>query len=178
MKNSTNLLKRNFYNQNTIKIAQNLLGCYLVREYYGKIIKAEITETEAYRGEYDLASHASRGKTNRTKIMYGAPGHAYIYIIYGMYFMFNVVTEKKDFPAAVLIRSVSTFKRFNGPGKVTKFLHLGKSLNGYDLTKGQKIWLEKPKIKRPFRVIKSPRVGIDYAKHCQKWMWNFKLKES
>lgn len=181
------ILKRNFYNQNTVKVAKGLLGCFLVREYKSKIIKARITEVEAYRGEYDLASHASRGRTKRTEIMYGHSGHAYIYMIYGMYFMLNVVTEEKDFPAAVLIRGVKTpsvlrtsplwkgGEDLNGPGKLTKFLHIGKSLNGYDLTIGKKIWIERPENKKKFKIIKSSRIGIDYARHCRKWKWNFKI---
>ena len=79
------IIKRKFYNRNTIKVAKDLLGCFLVREYKGKIIKAMITETEAYRGHHDLASHASRGRTPRTEIMFGHPGHAYIYMIYGTF---------------------------------------------------------------------------------------------
>jgi len=176
------LLKRNFYNRNTTKVAQDLLGCFLVREYKGKITKAMITETEAYRGEYDLASHASKGRTARTEIMYGRPGHAYVYMIYGMYFMLNVVTEEKDFPAAVLIRGVRPVEahcnaslHLDGPGKLTKFLHIDKSLNGYDLTKGEKLWIERPEEKMKFKITKSPRMGIEYAKHCKKWRWNFKI---
>ena len=165
------LIKRKFYNRNTIQVAQDLLGCFLVREYRGKIIKAMITETEAYRGHYDLASHAVRGKTERNKIMFGESGCAYIYLIYGMHFMLNVVTEKKDFPAAVLIRGA---ENLNGPAKLTKYFHINQSLNSYDLTKGKKLWLEYPSEKVKFKIIKSPRIGVDYAKHCRKWKWNFK----
>lgn len=185
------ILKRKFYNRNTIKVAEDLLGCFLVRQYRGKIIKAMITETEAYRGEYDLACHAAKGMTNRTEIMYGHPGHAYVYMIYGMYFMLNVVTEKKGFPAAVLIRAVEIQNpplfdkervpegrvRLNGPGKLTKFLHIDKFLNNYDLTIGKKLWIEsasRQTKKEKFKIKRSPRVGIDYAKHCKSWKWNFK----
>lgn len=171
------ILKRNFYDRNTIKVARDLLGCFLVRNYRGKTIKVIITETEAYRGEYDLACHASKGKTERTEIMYGRPGHAYIYMIYGMYFMLNVVTEEKDFPAAVLIRGVKTEdgKLLDGPGKLTKFLHVDKSLNGWNLTKGKKLWLEPSNsiIKKGLKIAKNRRVGIDYARHCKEWKWNF-----
>ena len=182
------IIKRNFYDHNTIKVAKELLGCFLVRKYRGKIIRAMITETEAYRGEYDLASHASRGKTSRTEIMYGHPGRAYVYMIYGMYFMLNVVTEKKDFPAAILIRAIQTEdgKRLDGPGKLTKFLHVDKSLNDCDLAKGEKLWLESassPRVeagrrtkdkKRP-KIMKSPRIGINYARHSKAWKWNFRI---
>lgn len=171
------IIKRNFYDRNTIKVAKELLGCFLVRKYRGKITKVMITETEAYRGEYDPASHASRGKTSRTEIMYGHPGRAYIYMIYGMYFMLNVVTEEKNFPAAILIRAVETEdkKKLSGPGKLTKFLHIDKSLNNRDLTRGEKLWLEYPKSRKRYKIIKSPRVGIDYARHAKAWKWNFQI---
>jgi DNA-3-methyladenine glycosylase len=180
------IIKRNFYNQNTIKVAKDLLGCFLVREHRGKIIKAIITETEAYRGRRDLASHASRGRTQKTEIMFGHPGHAYIYMIYGMYFMLNVVTEEKDFPAAILIRGIhiiqnSKFEiqnsKTNGPGKLTKYLNITKNLNGWDLTKGKKLWIEQLRypMSKKYKIVKSPRIGIDYARHCRKWKWNFKI---
>ncbi|MDR3558835.1 MAG: DNA-3-methyladenine glycosylase [Candidatus Pacebacteria bacterium] len=176
------LLKRSFYNRHTLQVARDLLGCFLVRKYKGKIIRAMITETEAYRGEYDLASHASKGRTERTEAMYGAPGHAYIYMIYGMYFMLNVVTEEKDFPAAVLIRAVKTVGgknfcslRLDGPGKLTKYLHIDKSLNGHNLTRGDKLWIECPAEKKKYKITRSPRRRIEYAKHCKDWKWNFQI---
>jgi DNA-3-methyladenine glycosylase len=199
------VIGRDFYNQNTIRIAKRLIGCYLVRRYKRKIIRVMIIETEAYRGEYDLASHASKGRTGRTEIMYGSPGVAYVYMIYGMYFMLNVVTEEEGYPAAVLIRGISVgdaYRRLknrnayarslqdndlklSGPGKLTKFLHIDKSFNGHDLTRGEKLWIEYPTkgnsipnwglSSQKHKVIKSPRVGIDYARHCREWKWNFKV---
>lgn len=179
-------LKRNFYARNTVQVAKDLLGCFLVREYRGKIIKAMIAETEVYRGEYDLACHASKGRTKRTETLYGEPGHAYVYLIYGMYHLLNVVTEKKDFPGGVLIRAIETPPfplqeegmgvRLNGPGKLTKYLHIDKFLNNHDLTIGKKLWIERPRDMKKVKIIKSPRVGIDYARHCKHWKWNFRLK--
>ncbi|MBI2062470.1 MAG: DNA-3-methyladenine glycosylase, partial [Candidatus Yanofskybacteria bacterium] len=99
-------LKRNFFNRNTIKVAQELLGKCLVRKINNKIIKARITETEAYCGTKDLACHASRGLTERTKVMFGPAGFSYVYMIYGMYHCLNIVTEKESNPSAVLIRCV------------------------------------------------------------------------
>ena len=128
-------------------------------------------------------------------------------MIYGMYFMLNIVTEEKDFPAAVLIRAISlplekgdarraerfekqnkSFKsssnppfpkeeatRLDGPGKLTKFLRIDKSLNGLDLIKGKKLWIECPTNRKKFKITKSPRVGIEYARHCKAWKWNFKI---
>jgi DNA-3-methyladenine glycosylase len=189
------ILGRKFYQKNTLEIAQSLLGCVLVRKIGRKIIKAMITETEAYMGEDDLASHASKGRTPRTELMYGEAGHAYVY----MYHCLNVVTEQKNFPAAVLIRAVhpvksslkrgltsSEFnrvkienvdhKKTNGPGKLCKFLEIDRKLNGWDVTAGEKLWIEKPDKKISKKLIKAnKRIGIDYAKHCKEYLWRFTL---
>ncbi len=180
MKKQSQIINKKFYQRNTLKVAQELLGCFLVRRYRGKTIWAMITEMEAYHGEDDLACHASRGKTPRTEVMYGAPGQAYVYMIYGMYYMLNIVTEKKDFPAAVLIRAVKIdaidCKKTNGPGKLCKFLKIDKKLNKWDLTRGEKLWLEarNSKMKLP-KIRKSKRIGIDYAKHCREYLWRFSV---
>jgi DNA-3-methyladenine glycosylase len=187
------ILPKKFYQQNTLKVAQDLLGCFLMRKSAGqrreKIIKGIITETEAYMGEDDLASHASKGRTPRTEIMYGEAGRAYVYMIYGMYHCLNIVTEKKDFPAAVLIRglaNVSEWKadkrewveiksapKLNGPGKLCKFLKIDKKLNNHDMTKKDVLWIERGiKIKKS-HIEKSKRIGIDYAKHCKEYLWRF-----
>ncbi len=97
-------LSRQFFNRPTLQVAKELLGKFLVYKINEEIIAAMITETEAYIGPRDLASHASHGKTPRTEVMFGPPGHAYIYLIYGMYHCFNIVTERDGYPAAVLIR--------------------------------------------------------------------------
>ncbi len=178
------ILKRNFYNQDTLIVAKSLLGCFLMRKVNGKIIKAKITETEAYRGKNDLASHASRGRTPRTELMFGEAGHAYIYMIYGMYHCLNIVTEKKDFPAAVLIRSVkiekTNYKKTNGPGKLCKFLKIDKKLNSYDMTKREEMWIVSPKLAdfgtKKTKIKKLKRIGVDYAKHCKEYLWRFALE--
>jgi DNA-3-methyladenine glycosylase len=175
-----NILGRKFYSRSTLKVAQELLGCFLVREYRGKIIRAIIMETEAYVGEDDLASHASRGRTPRTELMYGEPGRAYVYMIYGMYHCLNIVTEKKGFPAAVLIRGVEiekvVSKKTNGPGKLCKFLKIDRKLNGWDITKGEQLWIEpRDPRARLSGIKKSKRIGVDYAKHCKEYLWRFSL---
>jgi DNA-3-methyladenine glycosylase len=176
-------LLRKFYKRNTLKVAQDLLGCFLVRKSAGrrrnKIIKGIITETEAYVGEDDLASHASKGRTPRTEIMYGEAGYTYVYMIYGMYFCLNIITEKKDFPAAVLIRGIKVenidHKKTNGPGKLCKLLKIDKKLHGIDVTKKDKLWIESGiKIKKS-QIKKSKRVGIDYAQHCKEYLWRFRV---
>jgi DNA-3-methyladenine glycosylase len=174
------ILPKNFFNRDTLKVAQELLGCVLVRKIGNKIIRGMITETEAYKGKKDLASHASKGRTPRTELMFGEAGRAYIYLIYGMYYCLNIVTEKKDYPAAVLIRSVKIenidYKKTNGPGKVCRELKIGKELNGWDITRGEKIWIERG-IKVPSKNIKkAKRVGVDYAQHCREYLWRFYSK--
>lgn len=175
-------LSRKFYKENTLQVAEKLLGCFLIREYRGKIWRARITEVEAYIGEDDLACHARVGKTKRTEVMYGEPGRAYVYLIYGMYNCLNIVTEEKDFPAAILIRGVEiegvSHKETNGPGKLTRFLHIDRSCNTLDLTKGEKLWIEypSPRLRSTETIIKSKRIGIDYAKHCKDYLWRFELK--
>lgn len=165
------------------------MGCVLVRKIRNKEIRAMITETEAYMGEDDLASHASKGRTPRTELMYGEAGHAYVYMIYGMYHCLNIVTEKRDFPAAVLIRGIeiigsSTSKRksnslkLNGPGKLCKFLEIDRKLNGRNVTRSEKIWFEKPAQKISKKsIVAGRRIGIDYAKHCKEYLWRFTLKD-
>ncbi len=188
------IVKRSFYQKPTLKVAQSLLGCFLVRKIGNKILKGMITETEAYIGEDDLACHASRGRTPRTEIMYGKAGHAYVYLIYGMYYCFNIVTEKKNFPAAVLIRGVKllpvTFRAkcsikrednkpivLDGPGKVCRYFEIDRRLNGWDLTKGEKLWIDRPRQISFWRKInpikKSKRIGIDYAQYCRHYLWRF-----
>jgi DNA-3-methyladenine glycosylase len=182
------ILSKKFYAQDTLQVAQELLGCFLAREYRGKIWRVMITETEAYAGEDDLASHASRGRTPRTELMYGEPGRAYVYIIYGMYHCLNIVTGEKGFPAAVLIRGMEIenvdHKKTNGPGKLCKFLKIDRKLNGWDITKGEKLWIARPegtrsrlgRKERNLKIIKSKRIGVDYAKHCKEYLWRFQLK--
>ena len=174
------MLNKNFYKRNTLKVAQDLLGCFLIRKINGKIIKAMILETEAYVGEDDLASHASKGRTPRTELMFGEAGKAYVYMIYGMYHCLNIITEKKDFPAAVLIRSVKIegvdYKKTNGPGKLCKILKIDRKLNGWNIIKGEKLWLEKGINIKQSQIKKEKRVGIDYAKHCKEYLWRFILE--
>lgn len=170
------MLKKSFFNRPTLQVAQDLLGCFLVREdppAGGGIF--EITETEAYNGPDDLASHASRGKTERNKIMFEGPGLIYIYLIYGMHYMLNIVTEKKDYPAAVLIRGIESA---NGPAKLTKFLNIDKSFNGLQIYKKTRLWINDRKENiKPSQIIKTTRVGIDYAKEYKDKKWRFILNK-
>lgn len=177
-------LKRSFYLQPTLKVAQEILGKFLVHRIGKRKITGKIIETEAYVGPKDKASHASRGRTARTELMFGQGGRAYVYLIYGMYYCFNVVTEKKDYPAAVLIRAVMAENahspvQVNGPGKLCQYFKIDKKLNGVSLT-GNVLWIEERGERKrgqgQGRIIRSKRIGIDYAGECKNKLWRFYLK--
>lgn len=167
-------LKRDFFKRPTLKVARELIGKTLVRNLGSKTIKDIITETEAYVGPNDLASHASRGRTKRTEVMFAKAGTAYVYMIYGMYFCFNVVTEKEDYPAAVLIRAT---KKVSGPGRLCKFFRIDKRLNREDIVKSKKIWIEDDKkIINSKSIKKTKRIGVDYAENYKDKLWRFVIK--
>ncbi len=169
---------KSFFYQHTLPIARRLLGCYLVRKK-GKFIKrALICETEAYVGREDKASHASHGLTARTETMFGLPGRAYIYLIYGMYYCFNIVTGEWGYPAAVLIRGVVLDgKLLNGPGKVCRELEIDKSLNKENLLTSKSIWLEFGSKITPKEIKSGPRIGVDYAGKWKNKPWRFFIKK-
>ena len=174
-----NILTHHFYARDTLVVTRDLLGKKLVRKTNGQMLKGLICETEAYVGTADSASHAFRGRTPRNAIMFGRPGIAYVYFVYGMHYMLNIVTEEEENPCAILLRAIvpleglKTMQRYrgrigkdltNGPAKLCQALAVDKALNGWDLTAGRKLWVEaQPSI--PKRLIqKGPRIGIDYAK--------------
>jgi len=159
------ILKVNFFNRDTEVVAQELLGKLLVRRIGEKEISAMITETEAYDSLDDLASHASKGRTGRTEVMFGKPGNFYVYLVYGMYFMLNVVTREKDYPAAVLIRGVKLQNaNLNGPGKITNFFKIDKNLNSKVAGTSSGLWFEDRGVEvSQGKVKKLPRVGVAYA---------------
>jgi len=150
-----------FFERSAVEVARDLIGCYLVRQHGKKVEKYMITETEAYEGPEDKASHASRGRTPRTDIMFGPAGHLYIYFVYGIHWMLNIVTGPKDYPAAVLIRGV---RGFSGPARLTKNLKISGNLNKSKLGKATGIWIEGRDIEILDKQIRSaPRIGVDYA---------------
>ena len=162
-------LSRNFFNRNTVLVAKELLGKYLCRQADDKVIRAKITETEAYCGQEDLACHASKGLTERTKVMFGPPGRAYIYLIYGMYHCLNVVTREEGCPEAVLIRGCDLA---DGPGKLCRELKIDKKLNGIDLCGSKELWFE-DRGERPAKINKGKRIGVDYAGKWKDKLWRF-----
>src|SRR3982750_4072214 len=130
-------LPRSFYDRDTICVAKELLGKYLVHHDNDIVRIGKIVEVEAYLGPHDLAAHSAKGLTPRTKVMFGPPGHAYVYLIYGMYYCMNVVTEKEGHASAVLLRALEPVRniegRTQGPGLLCKAMGIDKSLNGRDL---------------------------------------------
>ena len=133
--------------------------------------EAMITEVEAYRGLEDNASHASRGLTPRTHIMFDQGGVWYVYLIYGMYHCLNIVTERQGYPAAVLIRSVT---RISGPGRICKFFSIDRALNGKQAIPSNGLWIEDRGIQIvPAHIKKSPRIGVDYAGVWAQKPWRF-----
>lgn len=170
----TQRLPQNYFrNNNSVYLAQDLLGKTLVRRFEdGREIRSKIIETEAYFGSDDLASHASKGRTPRTELMFGEGGSIYVYLIYGKYWLLNFVTGKAGQPEAVLIRGLSTV---NGPGRIGNLLELDKSFYGEDLATSDRLWIENSELEGV--VTTGPRVGVDYAGEIWKNMpWRFMLK--
>jgi DNA-3-methyladenine glycosylase len=162
-------IENSFFLQDVLQVAPLLIGKFIVRKFSsGKISKYMITETEAYRGEEDLACHASKGLTPRTKIMYDRGGTIYVYLVYGMHWMLNIVTGNINEPQAVLIRSV---KEIEGPGRLTKKLEIEGSFYGEDLSFSERIWIEEGDNAIPFET--TPRIGIDYAGKWKNKCWRF-----
>ena len=171
------LLPASFYARPTLRVARSLLGKYLVRETASGLRAGRIIEVEAYVGPQDRASHASRGRTKRTDVMFGQPGLAYVYLIYGMYHCLNVVTERSDYPAAVLIRGVEHEAGLaDGPGRVCRLFGIDRRLNCHDLTSGKALWIED----RGERILRTQigafsRIGVDYAGPWADKPWRFRV---
>jgi DNA-3-methyladenine glycosylase len=171
------VLPYSFYAKDAEIVAKKLLGKILVVNLNDSIKRSRIVETEAYLGAHDLACHSSKGRTKRTETMFGPPGRTYIYLIYGMYDMFNIVTGSEN-GQAVLIRAVEPLNFVGdtkGPGKVCKVLGITRVLNNEPLT-GEKLWIEKGKA--PKEIVMTKRVGVDYAKAWKDALLRFYDAES
>lgn len=159
-------LPRSFYDRDTVAVARELLGKVLVHRAAGTEHRGRIVEVEAYIGAHDLASHSSKGLTERTKIMFGPPGHAYVYLIYGMYNCMNVVTEREGHGAAVLLRALEPVsnltERTNGPGLLSRAMQIDRRLNGHDLL-SENFFVATDAAARQHQIVKRPRIGVDYA---------------
>lgn len=195
---------KEFYERDTRIVAEELLGKILVRKINGKVLKARIVETEAYIGPIDKASHAYGGKvTPRTKTLYGEPGLAYVYLIYGMYYCLNLITERIDYPAGVLIRAVEPLENIeeisllryklpydkltkyqqknitNGPGKLCMAMAITKNENSIQTLNSNELYVEEPLEKyklETLKVFKCKRIGIDYAEEAKDFLWRYYIK--
>ena len=164
-------LPRSFYNRSTIVVARELLGKSLVHVEHGVMRMGKIVETEAYLGVHDLAAHSAKGLTDRTKVMFGPPGYAYIYLIYGIHHCMNVVTEPEGNACAVLLRAVEPVMnvcgRSQGPGLLCRAMHIDGRLNAHDLLSDD-FYIAEPTKAKPFEIVKRARVGVEYAGHWAK----------
>lgn len=191
--NQLRRLPQKFYTRTALEVAPDLLGLLLVHKAGSETTAGIITETEAYAGPEDRACHAyNMRKTKRNKVMYGPPGTAYVYLIYGLHHCFNVVVFREGIPHAVLVRSIEPvlgeevmLKRRNGklplalgPGRLCQAMGIGKQHNGVNLVTGNLYIAALPEshdITREFEILQTPRIGIDYAVEARNYPWRFVL---
>ena len=170
------ILTKKFFERPVLEVAKGLIGAALVRRLDdGTTISSMLTEVEAYDGPEDLASHAAKGRTPRTEVMFGPAGVFYVYLIYGMHWMLNVVTGEPDYPAAVLIRGT---QEISGPGRITSRLAIDKSLNGNPAKRSSGLWFEDraaPIASK--RIEATPRIGVDYAGDWAQAPYRFVLRD-
>ena len=187
------ILKKNFFRRDTITVARQLLGTKLVREFNGTVLSGMITETEAYLGANDSACHAAKGRTPRNSVMFGPAGVAYVYFVYGMHFMLNIVTEPEGNPCAVLIRAMQPITGLarmealrgkkgkdvgNGPAKLCQAMAIDKSLNGWDVTCGKRLWFDSYQEVAAASIKTGSRIGIDYAaREHREAPWRFWIEK-
>lgn len=197
-------VSKEFFPRDTLLVAKELLGKVLVREFNGITLKGRIVETEAYIGSIDKACHAYGGKrTPRVEPLYGEPGIAYVYFIYGMYYCFNIITKEKGSPEGVLIRAVEplegldviselrfkkSFKELtntqkknltNGPSKLCMAFGITKENTWDDLTENENLYVEEASMQyyiNDFDVVETTRIGIDYAEEAKDFLWRFYIK--
>lgn len=185
--------ERDFYARDTLTVARELLGQRLVRFVRGQALVGRIVEVEAYIGQDDAACHASAGRTARNEVMFGPPGHAYVYFIYGMHHCLNAVTEPEGFAAAVLIRALEPLEGLdvmrqnrkgrggveltNGPAKLCYALEIDRDLNGTDLVSGPVLWIERDGAVPDAQVARGPRVGVRGDERALGVPWRLWIRE-
>lgn len=186
-------INRNFYQRSALEVAPELLGLVLVHNSDQGLTKGKIVEVEAYMGNLDKAAHSYNNRSVRTEIQYGEGGYAYIYMIYGMHYCMNIVTNTIDIPEAILIRALEPMDGIdlmmqrrqtnklinlcNGPGKLCSAMGINKDNYGMDLC-GEKMYLESSKSLEPLENIASKRMNIDYAGEAKDYLWRFTIKDS
>jgi DNA-3-methyladenine glycosylase len=173
---------RSFFERGTLTVARALIGMHLVHDDGRTVRAGRIVETEAYLGPRDLAAHSARGRTRRTEVMFGPPGHAYVYFIYGCWNCLNVVTGRVGVPHAVLLRALEPLGDLAegtwGPGLLCRALRIDRRLNGVDLL-GDELWLESPQRRQPAgRIARARRIGVDYAGDWAQRPWRFFDRDS
>ena len=175
-------LPRSFYDRDTIEVAHDLLGKHLVHRVAGRERVGRIVEVEAYLGPHDLAAHSARGLTPRTRVMFGPPGHAYVYLIYGMHWCMNCVTQAEGLASAVLLRAVEPVMnidgRTQGPALLCKALEIDGRLNGHDLESAGLYVRDPGPGGETISIVKRPRIGVDYAGHWARRLLRFYVKGS
>ena len=176
------IIPRAFYERDTVTVARSLLGLEIVFNRPNlNTVRARIVETEAYVGPDDRASHAFRGRTPQTSVMFGLAGHAYVYLIYGSYHCLNIVTERSGYPAAVLIRGVEPIVgitgRTDGPGRLCRELGIDRSYNGIDMT-APPLFLTEPSELADWEIESGPRVGVVYAGEWAMRPWRFWIRNN
>lgn len=186
-------LSRDFYQRSAVEVAKDLLGCSLVHESEEGITKGRIVEVEAYMGNQDPAAHSYNNRSARTEIQYGEGGFAYIYLIYGMYYCMNIVTNSIDQPEVVLLRALEPLEGIelmklrrktdkirnlcSGPGKLCIAMGINKTHYGMDLC-GEQLYLETPDQKDNLEIAATKRINIDYAGEAKDYLWRYTIKDS
>jgi len=174
-------LPRSFYDRDTIAVAKALLGKFFIHVSNGIKRVGKIVEVEAYLGPHDLAAHSSKGLTERNKVMFGPPGRAYVYFIYGMYHCMNVVTEREGHASAVLLRAIEPVENIEGltcgPGLLCRAMKIDRRLNAHDLL-SDNFYIAALEKAESFIIVKRPRIGVDYAKHWAKRHLRFYIKNN
>lgn len=172
-------LPRRFYGRDTVLVARELLGTYLVHRQRGIERIGRIVETEAYLGPHDLAAHSARGLTARTRVMFGPPGHAYVYLVYGMHHCMNVVTEREGHASAVLLRAVEPVRnvvgKTSGPGLLCRALRIDRRDTGRDLV-SRDFYIAAASDPEEIPIVRRPRVGVDYAGAWAKRLLRFYIR--
>jgi DNA-3-methyladenine glycosylase len=177
------VLGRSFFERPTLQVARELIGKVMVRRLPQGLRRFRIVEVEAYCGEQDLACHASKGRTQRTAVMFGPAGRLYVYLIYGMYYCLNIVTAEEGMGEAVLIRALEplsgTSQNTRGPGRLCRALKIGRRLNHKSLGRAVGLWVADDGFRvKPSQIGRSTRRGVAYAGECAAYPWRFFLKRS